>query len=137
MALWPDSTPEKEAQEIALFLSTTPPTPLPMLQAAFVCPRAEGGLCGLAEVSRHTSAPGCTTENIGFLEAWYVDPDSRGKGIGRELVKVAEAWAKAQGCTEMASDTDSSYPVSPAAHAALGYQTVAWNFRKDLLTENE
>jgi aminoglycoside 6'-N-acetyltransferase I len=129
MALWPDSEPEKEAAEIADFLAGLP---LPLLQAAFVCPRPEGGLCGLAEVSIHAEAPGCTTDRIGYLEAWYVDPDQRGQHVGRELAEAAEAWARSQGCTEMASDTDPSYPSSPPAHAALGYQTVAWFFRKDL-----
>ena len=39
----------------------------------------------------------------------------------------------AEGCREMASDTDPSYPISPAAHAALGYQEVQRCFRKDLI----
>ena len=132
MALWPDSTPEKEAGEIAHFLAIPPRPVLPMLHAAFVCPRPDAGLCGLAEVSIHKTAPGCTTDRIGYLEAWYVDPDWRGHGVGRELVQMAEAWARTQGCREMASDTDPSYPMSPVAHAALGYQEVERFFRKDL-----
>jgi aminoglycoside 6'-N-acetyltransferase I len=132
MALWPASTAEKEANEIAHFLAIPPRPLLPTLHAAFVCQRADAGLCGLIEVSIHTTAPGCTTDRIGYLEAWYVDPDCRGQGVGRELVELAEAWARMQGCREMASDTDPSYPVSPVAHAALGYQEVARFFRKDL-----
>lgn len=132
MALWPDSTPEKEAAEIAHFLAEPPLPPLPMLHAAFVCPRPAGGLCGLVEVSIQQQAPGCTTDRIGYLEAWYVDPDARGQQVGRALVDAAEAWAGAQGCREMASDTNPSYPVSPLAHAALGYQEVQRNFRKEL-----
>lgn len=138
MALWPDSDPDTEAHEIAQFLATTPRTVLPMLHEAFVCPRTDTGLCGLVEVSIHSTAPGCTTDRIGYLEAWYVDPDCRGRRIGRELVMKAEAWAKSEGCREMASDTDSSYPISPAAHAALGYLEVERSvdgeryFRKNL-----
>ena len=129
MALWPDSSPEKEAEEITQFFAGWL---LPLLQAAFVCPRPDGGLCGLVEVSIHTSAPGCTTDRIGYLEAWYVDPDWRGHGVGRELAQAAEEWARGQGCREMASDTIPSYPVSPLAHAALGYQEVERFFRKEL-----
>jgi aminoglycoside 6'-N-acetyltransferase I len=66
------------------------------------------------------------------VEAWYVDPDWRGQGVGRALVERAEAWAKAQGCQEMASDTTPFYPLSPGAHAALGYQEIERYFRKDL-----
>ena len=129
MALWPDSSPEKEAEEITQFFAGWL---LPQLQAAFVCPRPETGLCGLVEVSIHTSAPGCMTDRIGYLEAWYVDPDWRGHGVGRELAQAAEEWARGQGCREMASDTTPSYPVSPLAHAALGYQEVERFFRKEL-----
>jgi len=135
MALWPDSTPDKEAHEIAHFLADPPRPPLPMLHAAFVCPRPEGGLCGLVEVSIRRTAPGCETDRIGYLEAWYVDPDWRERGVGRALVDAAEAWARAEGCREMASDTDPGYPLSPAAHDALGYAEVARYFRKDLFSQ--
>ena len=131
LALWPDAEPAEQAAEIAAFLAR-PAVPLPDLWAAFVCVRPQGGLCGLVEVSIHDSAPGCTTDRIGYLEGWYVDPEWRGRGAGRALVEAAEAWAAAQGCTEMASDTDPSYPTSPAAHTALGYAEVQRYFRKDL-----
>ncbi|CUS03345.2 Aminoglycoside N(6')-acetyltransferase type 1 [Candidatus Promineifilum breve] len=129
LELWPDSTAEEEAEVIDRFLAGYP---LPTLMAAFVGVRPEGGLCGLVEVAIHETAPGCTTDRIGFLEAWYVDPDWRGRGMGRALVARAEAWARAAGCREMASDTEPAYPLSPAAHAALGYEEVARFFRKDI-----
>lgn len=131
MALWPGSTPEIEAAEIAEFLAH-PGVPLPELYVAFVCERPDGSLCGLAEGAIHSEAPGCTTDRIGYLEAWYVDPDARQQGTGRALARAVEDWARAEGCTEMASDTDPSYPLSPDAHAALGYAEVQRHFRKDL-----
>jgi aminoglycoside 6'-N-acetyltransferase I len=102
-------------------------------QPVFVAERPDGGLCGLVEVSIRSAAPGCTTDRIGYLEAWYVDPDWRGQGLGRRLVETAEAWARSAGCREMASDTTPAYPLSPMAHAALGYQEVERYFRKDLV----
>lgn len=132
MALWPDSDPADEEGEIAHFLAVPPRPPLPALHAAYVCPRPDAGLGGLVEVSIHSSAPGCQTDRIGYIEAWYVDPDWRGQGVGRALVEAAETWARAQGCLEMASDTTPFYPLSPAAHAALGYEEVERYFRKEL-----
>ena len=129
LALWPDSAPEQEATEMDALLAGYPS---PTLMAAFVAPRPEGGLCGLVEVSIHASAPGCETDRVGYLEAWYVDEDWRGRGLGRALVERGEAWARAAGCREMASDTNPSYPTSPAAHEALGYAEVARTFRKEL-----
>ena len=130
MALWPDSSSEEQITEIEHFLAGQL---LGDLHAVFVCPRAQDRLCGLVEVSIHRDAPGCKTDRIGYLEAWYVDPDSRGKGVGRALVEMAEDWARSQGCQEMASDTTPDYPLSPSAHDRLGYREVERYFRKDLL----
>lgn len=129
LRLWPDSTAEHEESEVEWFLAGYPS---PTLMAAFVCQRPEGGLCGLVEVSIKESAPGCVSDRIGYLEAWYVDPAWRGMGLGRALVDQAEVWARAAGCREMASDTTPFYPNSPDAHAALGYEEVERFFRKDL-----
>ena len=128
-ALWPDTTAEAAATEAGHLLAGFPS---PTLMAAFVCERPQGGLCGLVEVSIHESAPGCETDRIGYLEAWYVDPDRRGTGVGRALIERAEAWARAAGCAEMASDTTPFYPTSPATHEALGYTEVERYFRKEL-----
>jgi aminoglycoside 6'-N-acetyltransferase I len=125
-ALWPDHTVgelQREMVEIQADLDQQP---------VFVAECPDGGLCGLVEVSIHSQAPGCTTNRIGYLEAWYVDPDWRDQGVGRRLAEAAEAWARAMGCREMASDTTPDYPVSPAAHAALGYREVERYFRKEL-----
>jgi aminoglycoside 6'-N-acetyltransferase I len=127
-ALWPQMTPEQNAAEMADVWAH------PQTMPVFVAEQPTGGLCGLMEVALRDTAPGCHTSPVGYLEAWYVDPAWRGQGIGRQLVEVAEAWARAQGCTEMASDTDQGYPLSPAAHRALGYVEVGREiyFRKAL-----
>ena len=128
-ALWPDQTPAQNEQEMTDILANFDQMPV------FVVERPDGGLCGLVEVAIHDKAPGCTTTKIGYLEAWYVDPGWRRQGVGRRLVEAAEAWAIAQGCTEMASDTDAGYPLSPTAHDRLGYQAVGREifFRKVLV----
>ena len=125
-ALWPDH-PLDDLKQQSLELWTDREH-----QPVFVAERPEGGLCGLVEVAIHSSAAGCTTDRIGYLEGWYVDADMRGQGIGDRLVEAAETWARSVGCREMASDTEAEYPTSPVAHTALGYQTVEWYFRKDL-----
>jgi len=116
--LWPHHDPaelEAEAREIEKAFDAAP---------VFVAGSPDGRLCGMVEVAIRTSAFGCTTDRIGYLEAWYVEPECRQRGIGRALVERAEAWARSQGCTEMASDTTPRYELSPAAHTALGYRVV-------------
>jgi aminoglycoside 6'-N-acetyltransferase I len=94
----------------------------------------EGEAVGFIECSIRDKAPGCETDRIGYIEGWYVVPEFRRKGIGRSLVEQGEKWAKEKGCKEMASDTTSNFPVSPAAHNALGYEEVKRKFfyRKSL-----
>ena len=55
-------------------------------------------------------------------------------GIGRELVRQAEAWAREKGCTEMASDAEIGNEGSLAAHLNLGYSETSRlvHLRKDL-----
>jgi len=51
-----------------------------------------------------------------------VDEHIRGQKLGKELVHVAEGWAREKGCAEMASDTWLENETSIAAHLKLGYQ---------------
>jgi aminoglycoside 6'-N-acetyltransferase I len=51
-----------------------------------------------------------------------VDEPVRGQKLGKELVQVAEQWAREKGCSEMASDTWLENETSIAAHLKLGYQ---------------
>ncbi len=126
--LWPHRDPAElaaEVDEMTVDLEASP---------VFVAVRPDGGLCGLIEAAIRDGAVGCSTDRVGYLEAWYVEPAWRWCGIGRTLVEQAEAWARAQGCAEMASDTNPRYPLSPAAHEALGYRVVKrkTHFRKAL-----
>ena len=112
-ALWPRYKPTELVFEMEKILADSE-------QPVFVAERPEGGLCGFLEVSIRNWAEGCTSNRIGYLEGWFVDPDWRNKSIGRKLVEAAEQWAKEKNCCEMASDTDLDYPLSPEAHARLG-----------------
>ena len=90
----------------------------------FVVPRADAGLCGYVEVGERPYAEGCDSSPVAYLESWWVDEDMRGRGIGRALVAVAEAWARERGRTEIASDALLDNDVSHAAHQALGFEEV-------------
>ena len=126
IALWPDHSSEELEEEMEWW-PAQPDTDI------FVADAGDATLLGFAEVSIHTEAPGCTTNRIGFLEGWYVDPAYRRQGIGRALNTAAEQWARERGCTEMASDTKEQYPISPSAHVGIGYSRVSeFDFAKRL-----
>jgi aminoglycoside 6'-N-acetyltransferase I len=87
-----------------------------------VAVRESGLLAGFIEVGTRPYAEGCVTSPVPYIEAWYVDEDVRRQGIGGALFRAAEAWARAEGFSEIASDVQIHNAVSIAAHKALGYE---------------
>src|SRR6516225_2636367 len=85
-ALWPDSSSESHAGEIAAFLTGS----------------LTGWLAGLHAVAVFVAvrplADGCTTHPVGYVEGWYGVPDMRRKGVGRALLRASEEWASSRGC---------------------------------------
>ena len=100
----------------------------------FVVERDDGSIAGFVEVGARQYADGCETSPVGYIEAWYVDPDVRRGGYGRALLEAAEGWARERGYREMASDAQLGNDVSHAAHLRSGYQEVdrVVQFRKEL-----
>jgi len=90
-------------------------------QLVVVADTGEGHLAGFLEASIRAHVEDCETENVGYLEGWYVEESSRQLGIGGRLVEFAEQWARQKGCTEMASDAEVDNVVSLQAHLRLGY----------------
>ena len=126
-ALWPDGSEADHRREVERFFAG--PQTGPVLVA-----EDRSGLVGFAELSIRPYAEGCETDRVGFLEGWFVVPEARQGGVGRKLVAAAEAWARAAGCTEFASDAVADNEESAAAHRALGFEDVGLIrcFRKDL-----
>lgn len=119
-ALWPDGTAVEHAEEIARFFAGGAPDPAAVLLAEDPAGRA----VGLAELSLRPCAEGCRTTPVAYLEGWYVAPEVRRTGVGGALVGAAEQWARAQGCSELASDTRVENDTSTAAHLALAFTDV-------------
>jgi aminoglycoside 6'-N-acetyltransferase I len=85
---------------------------------------ASPSLAGFVEVGSRSVVDGCSTSPVGYIEAWYVDPDARRAGNGRALLRAAENWAHEQGYTEMGSDALIDNLVSHEAHKRSGYVEV-------------
>lgn len=114
-ALWPDEDRADLREQAERIIGDA-------AQGTFVAARCDdGALIGFAEASLHPHAIGCTSTPIGYLEGWWVDAQHRRSGVGAQLVAACEAWARAQGCREMASDALLENMVSDQAHRRLGY----------------
>lgn len=118
-ALWPESPQAEHREEIAQFFAGAfPRGPW----AALVAEDSDGELVGFVEVSTRPYVEGCSTTPAAYLEGWWVAASHRQRGVGAALVAAAEAWGRAQGCTEFGSDAEADNEVSCAAHRALGFE---------------
>jgi aminoglycoside 6'-N-acetyltransferase I len=59
---------------------------------------------------------------VPFLEGLWVDPKFRHRGVGRQLVRAVEAWARRKGFRELGSDAYLSNALSHRAHRAYGFR---------------
>ncbi|MCA1590238.1 MAG: GNAT family N-acetyltransferase [Acidobacteria bacterium] len=112
--LW-DATGDDDHQQEMLDIINHPETELILVA------ESDGRLIGFLEASIRPFVEDCLTDNVGYLEGWYVHPDHRRAGVGGELVRHAELWAREKGSTEMASDAEIGNERSLAAHLQLGY----------------
>jgi aminoglycoside 6'-N-acetyltransferase I len=124
-ALWPAGD---HARDVDRYFAAEVREPLDVLIAF------DEEAIGFVEISIRPYAEGCETDRVAFVEGWYVEPDARGTGVGAALIRAAEEWARSQGCTEIASDTEVDNVSSAAAHLALGFEetVVVRCFRKPL-----
>lgn len=116
-ALWPDSTEAEHTEEIVRFFAREASEPA----AALLSVDSSGEVVGLAELSLRPYAEGRRSSPVAYLEGWFVVPEARRRGVGRALVSAAEEWARAQGCSELASDTQPDNRGSATAHRAIGF----------------
>lgn len=116
LGLWPETSVEDHRRAMDEILSD------PERQETIVAVRPDGGLAGFIELRVRPYADGVSTRPVGYIEGWYLDPDVRRQGIGRRLVELGEAWARARQCVHMASDCALSNDGSRSAHLALGYE---------------
>jgi aminoglycoside 6'-N-acetyltransferase I len=132
--LWPDGSESEHASELQTWFAGEPMTTLPY--AVLVAADADDAtLIGFAEVGLRSHAEGCDPKRaVGFLEGWFVVEQWRKLKVGTALLAAAEDWARAQGCTEMGSDTWLSNSLGRRAHLALGFEEVEQLvcFRKSL-----
>jgi aminoglycoside 6'-N-acetyltransferase I len=103
-------------------------------QFVIVADAGDKKLAGFLEASIRPFVEDCESDNVGYLEGWFVDPEFRRRGLGRALVAAAETWARSRGASEMASDAEIGNEPSLKAHTRLGYEETSRlvHLRKEL-----
>jgi len=134
IALWPHAKREEHLAEMTEMLRQ------PERFVQFLARAESGDAVGLLEMSvRSDYVNGTESSPVVFLEGLYVQLEQRGKGIARELVRVAKAWAVSHGYSELASDALLENETAQAVHRALGFEETerVVYFRKPLGTSAE
>lgn len=126
--LWEGSTDEEHKAEMRDIYEHTE------TQLVLVAETEDEKLIGFLEASIRPFVEDCHSDHVGYLEGWFVEPEYRKHGIGRNLVRTAENWARSKGCEEMASDSEIGNDLSLKAHLNLGYEETSRlvHLRKDL-----
>jgi aminoglycoside 6'-N-acetyltransferase I len=116
-ALWPGSLADHDAETRTFFERGGG-------QLVVLVAEMDGRVVGFLELDFRKYAPGCVSSPVPFIEGWYVEPEVRGRGIGRALVEAAEDRALAAGYHEIGSDAEMDNADGIRAHLALGYEEV-------------
>jgi aminoglycoside 6'-N-acetyltransferase I len=130
--LWPEANPHVLAEEARAFSAGSA---IPGLTIVFIAQDAAAMPVGFLELSVRAFSDGCDSTPVPHVEGWYVEPQARGRGVGRGLIDSAERWARARGFSEIASDTEIGNETSLRAHMRCGFDEVERliKFRKPLV----
>lgn len=113
--LWPAHTTEEMQADLAQLMKKADI----VYFLAFIDQAAVGfAQCQL----RRDYVEGTDSSPVGYLEGIYVAKVHRHKGIARDLLHACENWAKAQGCSEFASDCELTNTESLQFHLNVGFQ---------------
>ncbi len=115
--LWPQSG-ENHIGEIAAFFSGSSID----VEEVFVVENETGEVVGFIELNTREYAEGSRHPSVPYVEAWFVEKRHRHCGYGRELMRAAENWARQNGFSELASDTEISNTRSIELHKQLGFE---------------
>lgn len=61
---------------------------------------------------------------VAYIEALYIKAAYQREGFGKQLINVAELWAKQKGCSQLASDTELNNTKAIDFHKKAGFEEV-------------
>lgn len=114
--LWPDHTLKEMTEEFRSLLARDD-------AAVFLLDDVAFAQCQL----RRDYVEGASASPTGYLEGIYVAEEHRHCGLAGQLLQACQAWARAQGCREFASDCELNNAGSLAFHLAMGFTEAGRN----------
>ena len=115
LKLWPDSLFSELSNEFGVILDSKK-------DKVFICNENKTTIAFAHFSLRSDYVEGTKSSPVAYLEGIFVEEDYRKKGIAQQLVQKGISWAKKQGCSEMASDTELENNDSQSFHKNIGFE---------------
>lgn len=113
--MWKSHTMDELAEEFCEYIEGE--------SSAVFLSMVDGKVIGFAQCGlRHDYVEGTNTSPVGYLEGIFVTEGYRNKGVAKDMLEACQVWAKAQGCTEFASDCELDNTVSREFHLKVGFE---------------
>jgi GNAT superfamily N-acetyltransferase len=92
----------------------------------------DGQVIGFVHVRLNSTPdlPVFRPQTRGLVDAIFVAPEHRGRGVGAALMRAAESWAVERGATGMDVNVYEFNETAIAAYAAMGYSTLSRKMSK-------
>lgn len=118
LALYPDAeAPDVELEEMRRWFERGDTATFVAIDAA-----DPPHLIGYVDVGERPYVDGCSSSPVAYIEAWYVRPEHRKRGVGEALMNAAVGWARERDHSELASDTTLDNTLSQRLHRKLGFE---------------
>lgn len=117
LELWPDNAVDTTYYDLGKLMMAG--------ESVFFLAYREETAVGFAQCQlRHDYVEGAKSSPVGYLEGIYVRAEDRKLRFASQLLEACEEWARAEGCTEFASDCEIDNEESFAFHLKLGFKEV-------------
>lgn len=81
-----------------------------------------GAPIGLVELSSRNIVDGCLSSPVAYLEGLYLKPEHRGRGLGRQAMRLVFDWCRQRGFSELATDAELENLRAQNFYSMLGFE---------------
>lgn len=81
-----------------------------------------GASIGLVELSSRNIVDGCLSSPVAYLEGLYLKPEYRGRGLGKEAMRLVMDWCRDKGFSELATDAELENLRAQKFYSMLGFE---------------
>jgi aminoglycoside 6'-N-acetyltransferase I len=81
-----------------------------------------GETIGLVELSSRNIVDNCLSSPVAYLEGLYLEPECRGRGLGKQAARLVFDWCRERGFSELATDAELANTAAQNFYRALGFE---------------